>query len=296
MRVLVTGHAGYIGQHLVRELEAHDHEVVGHDRAEGDLTQPGVLGARLNNWRPDRVIHLAARYGRMLCEADPIDAVRTNASLTTLVARECRRRGIPVTYTSSSEVYGDHGNAPCYENSATHPHNIYGMSKLWGEQVLRLYAPRGLQIMRLSMPYGPGKPPGYGKCAMDNFLWWAHHRQPIVVHQGSERCWTHVSDAVCAIRLIVEYGATGTYNVCRDDQPILMVDLARKACVLAGADESLIHIVPTPGMTSTVKRTPAIPLRHLGWVPRVDLDEGMPGLLEWVRWFPKAHYRRADIP
>ena len=288
MRILVTGHRGFIGSHLVRELKTHGHEVVGHDRAEGDLSQPGVLTGQLGNWNPDRVVHLAAQVGRLFGEDDLIHTVRSNATMTALVAHACGERRIPVLYASTSEVYGDHGSSICDENTpCLTPGNLYGITKYMGEEALRLYAPGGLRICRLSMPYGPGAPPGRGRRALDNFLWQAYHRQPITVHRGAERSWCWVGDTVRGLRLILEHGEHQVYNVGRDDAPISMLSLAERACDLTGADRLLIRLVPAPQHQTVVKRLSTDRLRALGWKPTVELADGLPRVLEWVKRFDK---------
>jgi nucleoside-diphosphate-sugar epimerase len=287
VRVLVTGDRGFVGQHLSRELQEHGHEVIGHDRKEGDLTQRGVFAARLDNWTPDRVIHLAAQVGRLFGEDDLEYTVRSNALMTTYVASACGKRGIPVLYASTSEVYGDRGEEVCHEGDpvTTLPHNLYGLSKRWGEEALRLYAPEGLRIVRLSMPYGPGAPPGRGRRAMDTFLWQAHHCLPVTVHRGAERSWCHVSDVVRGIRLVMERGEHEVYNVGRDDRPLSMLALAEACCDLAGAPYSIIQQVDPPAAQTVVKRLSTQRLRNLGWEPTIELGEGLSELYEWVRRF-----------
>jgi nucleoside-diphosphate-sugar epimerase len=287
VRILVTGHAGFIGQHLCRELEGAGHTVVGHDRGQGDLTQPGVFDAAVVRHQPDRVVHLAAQVGREFGEADVRHTIQSNVTMTAVIARSCGSRGIPVLYASTSEVYGDQGDRVCTEDGPlVRSHNLYGMTKLMGEETLRLYAPDGLRVVRLSMPYGPGAPPGRGRRAMDNFLWWAHHRMPITVHRGAERSWCWVGDTVHGIRLVLERGEHEVYNVGRDDHPVSMHNLAVKSCAMTGAPESLIETVEPPARLTVVKRLSTSRLRQLGWRPAVELDDGMLQVLEWVQRFP----------
>jgi nucleoside-diphosphate-sugar epimerase len=288
MRVLITGHRGFVGQHLTQELRSSGYTVIGHDMEEGDLTVPGVFAKAVAMYQPKQVIHLAAQVGRLFGEEDLQFTVEENATMTTLVAKVCGENSIPVLYSSTSEVYGDCGNKLCFEGQPPIriPHNLYGLSKRWGEEVLRLYAPQGLKIVRLSMPYGPGAPPGRGRRAMDNFLWHAYHRQPITVHRGAERSWCHVSDTVRGIRLVMERGHEMAYNVGRDDRPLSMERLATMACELTGAPLRLIELVEAPQGQTVVKRLSTDRLRALGWKPEVELEEGLPELLEWVKRFP----------
>jgi UDP-glucose 4-epimerase len=298
--VLITGDKGFIGSHLRRELEEHGYDVAGHDlhksrstaggttvwtRA-GDLSAPNIFLGTLNRYQPDVVVHLAAQVGRLFGEDDLLHTIRSNATMTGLIAKHCGERDIPVVYASTSEVYGDQGETVCHEDGPLRlPHNLYGLTKKFGEDVLRLYAPKGLRIVRLSMPYGPGAPPGRGRRAMDNFLWWAHHHKPITVHRGAERSWCWVGDTVRGIRLVMERGEHEVYNIGRDDDPVSMLDLARMACDLADAPHSLIQEIEPPGKQTVVKRLSTERLRRLGWQPTVELEEGIRRVYEWVRLF-----------
>jgi UDP-glucuronate 4-epimerase len=303
VKILITGHKGFIGQHLWQELAHHGHEVFGVDLArddEGiletevwaDLGEEGAINGTLDFVCPDRVIHLAAQVGRVFGERDLRHTVDSNALMTTLLARECGEREIPVLYASSSEVYGDQGNATCNEEGPfAMPHNLYGLTKRWGEEALQLYAPDGLQIVRLSMPYGPGAPPGVGRRALDNILWQAVHGKRIPIHRGAERSWCWIGDTVAGIRLVLEAGERlptgfGVYNIGRDDRRVSMATLAHWCCELVGAaPEALIDIVDPPAAQTVVKRLSTAKLRGLGWEPKVELDEGLPQVLKWVRKF-----------
>lgn len=318
MRVLITGHRGFIGQHLVPELTDAGHEVAGVDISSTrtyhgiesnvgfDLTDDGAMADTLEGYRPEVVIHLAAQVGRVLGEDDVRHTIRENAEMTGVLARECAERDVRVVYASSSEVYGDQAGLWVDEGSKlVLPHNLYGLSKRWGEEVLRLYAPQGLQIARLSMPYGPGAPPGRGRRALDNILHQAHHGLPIPIHIGAERSWCWIGDTVRAIRMVMEAGeqvgsstttrSKGVYNIGRDSDGISMADLAWRCCQLAGADTNLIDLVEPPEAQTVIKRLSTEKLRGLGWAPTVELDEGLPQVLEWVKRYGPDALPLADL-
>lgn len=306
MKVLITGASGFIGGHLANELSNHGHEVVGLDIVRGkapeawrdhavwcDVSVPGQFSDHLDYFRPDAVAHLAAQVGRERGEDDLYRTVAWNAAGTTMVAHACGTRGVPVLYTSSSEVYGDLGIQVAHEYGQKNlPHNLYGLSKRWGEEALELYAPDRLMIARLSMPYGPGAPPGRGRRAMDNFLWQANHSMPITVHRGAERSWCWVGDTVRALRYMLEAGERGIWNVGRDDDPRSMYELAWMACDIAGRSPSeasvLVQEVDPPSMQTVVKRLSTGQLREdFGWEPTVELEDGMRHLWEWIRRFDR---------
>ena len=286
-RILVTGAAGFIGTYLSTAL-AIDHEVIPVDHADGDLRFMSEVDALLSMYEPDMVIHLAAKVGRLFGEDDVMETVIDNAGMTANVAQACGEYGCRLVYASTSEVYGDCGELTVHEAGlgASQPTNLYGLSKRWGEEVCRLYAPKDLTIWRVSMPYGPGLPAGRGRAAIINMLYQAEHRQPITVHKGAERSWCYITDTVRAMALTLEQPG-GVWNIGRDDQPTTMRRVAEMACGLTGAPLSLIQEVPGPLSRQTlVKRLSAGKLRGLWFEPKVGLEDGMARTLGWVRTLP----------
>lgn len=296
--VLITGAAGFIGQHLTRELSDVGCDVHGVDWADGDLREPGVFQRHLGRFSPDVVVHLAAQVGRLFGEDDLCHTVTENAMMTTLIANACGHAGVRLVYASTSEIYGDMGDTWCSERffnaeygsldpvySAKLPHNLYGLSKRWGEEAAQLYAPDGLVCLRLSMPYGPGVVPGRGRAALPNMLWQAATGQPVVVHRGAERSWCWVGDTVRGIRMIMESGQEGAFNVGRNEPRFPMEEIASMCCAMAGASLDLIQVVDPPGPQTLVKRLDCSKLEGLGWSPDVELAEGIQEVWDWVKHF-----------
>lgn len=299
----MTGAAGYVAHWLMPELERHGHTVVATDQhnlpsglvcrgLKRDLLRPGVFRTMLDTIRPDVVVHLAAKYGRLQGEKDPAETVRLNAELTTVVARECGEAGVRLCYVSTSEVYGpaDHEHVRGWDD--TRPANLYGLSKLWGEQVCELYAPDRLVVARLNMPYGPGPSSGHpmsaGRNALHTFLWQVHHRMPIRVHANTTRSFTWAGDMARGIRLAIEQPAAGRFVTARADDDRPMVEVAQMACGIAGAPLSLIHTQPPPPGVTPVKRLDNTSLLDLGWRPEVTLEDGAERTYQWIRRFDQA--------
>lgn len=269
MRLLLTGADGFVGQHL-RSLLAMQgrHEVKLTDRRQLDVQSYDEFAGYLDGERFDAVVHLAARVGRENCETDRLGVIATNVGGTMQAARACAATGTRLVYVSSSE--------------AAHDGNLYGLTKRWGEEVAELYAD-DLQTMRLYMPYGPGHPPGQGRAALTNFLWAAMRREPITVHRGTSRPWCWIGDTVRAMALMIEHPDVAKANIGRSDNATPMIDVARMACQLTGAPESLIRQVAKPAGIMEHKALSAQPLRSLGWRPEVDLAEGMTRLWLWLQ-------------
>jgi nucleoside-diphosphate-sugar epimerase len=287
-RIAITGASGFVGSWLTKELEKHDYEVFTTDiNIDGrNLLDENSFREWIDEVNPDICYHLAAQVGRIFGERDVVHTVRHNAEMTTIVAKYCGERGIRLAYVSTSEVYGDQGEKDCDEYGELKlSHNLYGVTKYWGEQAAELFAPTNLVIARLSMPYGPGVPPGKGRRAMDTMLWQAYHGMPLTVHEGAERSWCWIGDTVRALRMIIEQPDAGIFNIGRDDDPRSMLEIAERACELAGASKELIQIVPAPAMQTIVKRLSTARIRQLGWTPTIELEEGIEYVFEWVKHF-----------
>ncbi len=278
MRILVTGAGGFVGKHLIPELRYHGHEVLGIDRDDADLAVPGEHKSWLY-WDVDYVAHLGARYGRILCAEEPHRSVCENAAGTTEIAAACAQRGIPVLYTSSSEVYGDHGLGTITEESELRmPTTIYGLSKRWGEEALRLYLPREmLCTVRMNMLYGPHQLAGHGRCALATFIANALEDKPYTVHRDATRSWLYISDAVRALRLLIEGRHCGTFNLGNEDEKTNMTSLAK----MVGGRYDLADAPPSQirhKNYSTAKLRAAIK-----WQPEVGLSEGIKRTVEAAR-------------
>lgn len=288
MKILVTGAKGFIGSHLVPELSKNGkHTVISTDIEDGDLRLERTALDLIDYYNPDVVVHLAAQVGRVFGEDDLERSITNNALATARVAQACSAYKARLVYCSTSEVYGDQDNYICVEGGKeVVPHGMYGLSKRWGEEAARLYAPDKLQIVRLSMPYGPGLPAGRGRAALINFLWNASHNKPLTVHRNGKRSWCWIGDTVRGFRMVIEQGekaytaeqsesGLGVYNIGRDDNEVLMIDVARMACDLVGASYKLIEEIDPPSNQTVVKRLSTKKLMDLGWTPEIDLYEGM---------------------
>ncbi len=176
MRFLVTGGAGFIGSALVRELVAQTHEVVIYDDfsrgrrdfvpadarisfVEGDIRDRAAVERAVTEHGPERVVHLAALHFIPDCNARPRDTLEINVGGTQNVLDACARQRVPsVLYASSAAVYAPNDTACRESDSAVGPTDVYGESKLRGEELARRYhADTGLDVsmMRIFNAIGP---------------------------------------------------------------------------------------------------------------------------------------------
>ncbi|HEV2974545.1 MAG TPA: NAD(P)-dependent oxidoreductase [Solirubrobacteraceae bacterium] len=276
MRLLITGDAGFLGRKLKAELMSRGSEVTGCDLLTGgpDLAEQGSFGRHLDGGmeRPDMVLHLAAQPGRLFGQESVENTVRNNVAATIEIATTCQEAALRLCYVSTSEVYGSSGSL-CDERHACCPRNVYGLTKLWGEDACRTLAPGRLLIIRPSMPYGPDQPHGHGRCALTTFIANALQDKESTVHRETARSWCYVDDLIRGMADVVERG-DGVYNVGRDDDMRSTLEVAELAYRICGKVPKIGVVNPEKSITPT-KVLSMERLRSLGWQPLVDLETGI---------------------
>lgn len=182
---VVTGYKGFIGSNLVSSLLAFEHNVTGIDW--GDISSKGLASRTPNNLDMiDAVFHVGANSNTL--EKDPSVLLEQNVKSTFLLAQECQRLGVPFIYSSSAAIYGSQGHQPS---------NLYGWSKLLGEQLTSLVPGVSLRYFNV---YGPGEG---RKGAMSSFAYqaWGENAvgQKVQLFPGNpRRDFIHVDDIVSA--------------------------------------------------------------------------------------------------
>ena len=219
MKLLVTGGTGFIGSRLALEARRRGmHAVVAgqingaaeRTRAE-ELTRSGVeivpgplqdaaYAASVVNGC-DTVIHLAAAQH----ESNVADAYFRTVNVEgtrTLLAASAAAGVRRFVYGSTIGVYGSAGDAPINEDSATHPANIYGRTKLEAEGVVRSFNDTPSSIVRISETYGPGD---FRLLKLFRAL---HKGRFVIIGAGDNRHQLiHVADLVRLLLLAAEHPA-----------------------------------------------------------------------------------------
>lgn len=156
MKILLLGKNGQLGWELQRalsplgELIALDRH--GQDSLCGDLTNLDDLRATLAAIKPDVIVNAAAYTAVDKAEAEPELAYLINAQAPQVLAEEAQKHGAWLIHYSTDYVFNGEGSQPWCEQDATGPLNIYGQSKLAGEQAIQASGCKHL-IFRTSWVY-----------------------------------------------------------------------------------------------------------------------------------------------
>ena len=135
MKLLVTGATGQVGWELARSLMPLG-EVVALDRAACDLSDPQAAAAVVAGYAPDVIVNAAAYTAVDKAESEPELANRINADAVGALADTARSLGALLVHYSTDYVF-DGSKATAYvETDPTAPLNVYGASKLAGEQAI----------------------------------------------------------------------------------------------------------------------------------------------------------------
>ena len=155
--IVVTGASGLLGRALMQELAAYAPIGTALRRAGAGLTTLDLLDreattAFLNEQHPAAIIHAAAERRPDVGERDPEGTRALNVEATRYIARTARALGSWVLYLSTDYVFD--GTAPPYDPDSTpHPLNLYGRTKLDGEQTV-LAETGDAAVLRVGLLYG----------------------------------------------------------------------------------------------------------------------------------------------
>lgn len=314
-KCLVTGGAGFIGSHLCERLLDDGHKVCAvdamHDHREGGIDRQSknfnpIIG-RLNEWTVwdlayprglenllegiDYVFHLAATPGVRESWGDSFeDYDRNNVLATQRLLEACVGRDIKrFVYASSSSIYGDALGMPWSEETTLpSPQSPYGVTKLAGEHLCRLYAKqRGVPTvcLRYFTVYGPRQRPDM---AFYRFMRALIDRKPITVYGDGEqtRDFTYVADAVDATIRAMRYPKSGAIFNVGGGSCVTVMEALKMLWRVTGESVSMGYLI-THGfqMAGDVRHTLADNRKirsALGWEPKVSLEQGLRAQWEWM--------------
>jgi nucleoside-diphosphate-sugar epimerase len=311
MKCLVTGAAGFIGSHLCERLLQSNHTVVGLD-AFIPYYPRAIKEANLARFRShsgfsfhpldlrgdpldvalsgvETIFHLAAMPGLSRSWTDfelyeSCNLLGTQRLLEAARELPSLRRFV---FGSTSSVYGRYGSGD--ETLPLRPISPYGITKLAAENLCRAYADEcslPLVVLRYFSVYGPGQRPDMGYYRFIEALLVS---KPIIVHGDGlqSRGNTYVSDCVEATIAALDAPLGETYNVGGSETPNVWEVLGKLERIIGRRAVVRREQARRGDQRVTVADTTKL-RRHLGWQPRVALDEGLARQVAWQQ----DHFQR----
>lgn len=320
MAILITGGAGYIGSHIVHELNGSEPLVVLDDLSTGnsqavpagvplivgDCGDPALLEKAIADHRVNAIVHMAASVVVEESVANPLRYYSNNTVNTRTLIEAAVRAGIShFIFSSTAAVYGNPAQVPVTEHMPTQPISPYGRSKLMSELMLadaaRAY---GLRFVVLRYFNVAGADPKLRtgqagpsethliKVAMQTAL----GRRPKMQIFGTDyptpdgtcvRDYIHVTDLAAAHAAALRYlragGGPVTLN-CGYGHGASVREVIRSVKKVSGTDFRVEEGARRPGdpamLVSSSEKTRAL----LGWRPRFDdLDVIVGHALAWEK-------------
>ncbi len=152
MKILVIGKNGQVGYELERSLQSLG-EIIAVDRSQMDLSDLGQVRDVIRTVKPNLIINAAAYTAVDKAESEPELAMRINAEAPGVMAEEAKKLGAAMIHYSTDYVFDGKKSSPYFETDATFPINVYGATKLAGEQAIQNVNIPHL-ILRTSWVYG----------------------------------------------------------------------------------------------------------------------------------------------
>ncbi|MFZ5618152.1 MAG: dTDP-4-dehydrorhamnose reductase [Pseudomonadota bacterium] len=153
MRVALLGSTGQVGRETLAAATARSNvKLLALSREDADLLKPGAAADVIRKLKPDAVVNAAAWTAVDRAETERDAAFRINAEAVGEIAAAARDIGARLVHLSTDYVFGGEEDAPLDETAATKPSNVYGATKLEGENRARAENPHTV-VLRTSWVY-----------------------------------------------------------------------------------------------------------------------------------------------
>ncbi len=312
-RVLVTGGAGFLGSHLVDRLLQDDADVLVVDNYYTGRKRNLAAHLQADNFElmrhdvtfplyveVDEIYNLACPASPVHYQRDPVQTTKTCVHGAINMLGLAKRVGAKIFQASTSEVYGDPEIHPQTEDywGRVNPVGIrscYDEGKRCAETLFfDYYRQHGLQIKvaRIFNTYGPNMHPNDGR-VVSNFIMQALTGNPITIYgDGTQsRSFCYVDDMVDSFVRLMENTQddfTGPINLGNPVEFTIM-ELARQVLDITGSSVE-IKRKPLPA-DDPIQRQPdiAIAKEELGWVPSIELRDGLQKTIPYFEALIRSH-------
>lgn len=311
---LLTGAAGFVGFHTATELIRRGHSVIGLDNfnqyydvrlkrerekklkrvgmttlIEGDVCDGELLRLLLREGHVTRVIHLAAQAGVRYSLKKPLEYVQANVRcfVTMLEAVKDVDKSLPITYASSSSVYGLNVQIPFSETHRTESQaSLYGATKESNERIAHVYHHlHGLRLtgLRFFTVYGPLGRPDMAYFSFTQDILKGKRLTEYRRADGTElqRDFTYVSDIVDGVIAASELGAPLEVFNLGNTHPEKVATLIQLLEAGLGRKANITTAPISAGDVPITFADVSHARERLGYSPKVSLAEGVGRFLKW---------------
>jgi len=332
MKILITGSAGFIGSSLVLNLLERGDTVIGIDNhndyydpkikesrllrfldnpnyshIRGDISSKDLIDKTFSDFKPDRVVNLAAQAGVRYSIENPHAYIESNIVGFANILEACRKYEIGhLVYASSSSVYGANTKMPfSIHQNVDHPLSLYAASKKSNELMAHTYSQlfnNPTTGSRFFTVYGPwGRP----DMALFKFTKSILSDEPIDVFNFGKhrRDFTYIDDIVEGVVRVLDRPATinsswsgdspdpsssmapwRVYNI-GNNKPVELMDYI-SALESALGKKAIINFLPMqPGDVPDTYADTEDLVKNFGYKPNTDIKEGIENFANWYKSF-----------
>ena len=292
MKYAVTGGAGFIGSHLVKNLVERGNEVIVIDNLntgkkeniekiskkidffEIDIRDFSAVEDILKNI--DGIFHEAALASVQDSFRIPDEFFEVNVNGTENIFKIGKKLGIKIVYASSSSIYGNPIRIPIKESDGKNPFNPYAKTKLEGDKLAEKYAKNGLKVigLRYFNVFGPRQSKEYAgviKLFLERIQ---QGLSPLINGDGLQvRDFVYVDDVVNANILAMESDIDSEFFNIGTNSIISVLDLANIIIKFSGLKLKPIHRSAVPGDVKATQADITKAKMMLKWKPTTDLKD-----------------------
>lgn len=304
MEILITGGAGFIGSHILAQLQGRrdmdvvvfdnlssgskEHVPAGMELVEGDVCDEAAVDALFADHHFDAVIHLAAQTMVPTSVEQPVLDCRINLEGVLHVLEACRIHGTRhILFSSSAAVYGDNLHIPLKETERLVPTSPYGITKMTTEHYLWVYHElygMDATVFRFANVYGERQGEKGEGGVVSIFCKLLSQRQGITVFgDGNQtRDFVYAGDIAQAIIRALPLKGYHTMNV-STGQETSINDLICSFEKAVGYTVPVQYTAPRTGDILRSVLSNETLKRDLGFVPAMNLEEGIRRTYDWYR-------------
>ena len=308
MKIMITGGLGFIGSHLVDALVKSNHQIIILTKS---LSKKKNLKINLNNnniiiqkldvqnfkkfseaiekYKPKILFHLAGETSHSNSFLDPMNDVDSNIKSTICALETIRKNKIKCRFILGSTfvTIGKPEKLPINENSICNPTTIYGASKLYCENLCKIYNNvynMDTLIFRITNSFGPREQIVSNKNAINYLIYRSFTGKEITLYNDGKffRDLIYVSDVISALEIIMKKGKSGNLYWISSGKKTWFNKFGN---LLTKNTGTKVVFPKTPKYTKKTDVGNFVvdnsKLKKLGWIPIVPLEQGIIKTLDY---------------